>query len=124
MFGTTKLMRKVKKERKYNMENKGIKKISIEEKTSQKGTIYSVIEVELSNGKTFNLFLDSVTKDVVDLFGKDSVVLEYVEKTNKDGKIYHAIELRIEEEGYIKLFFMDKGYELMIKKLNEQKASK
>lgn len=101
--------------------NKGIKKISIEEKTSQKGTKYSVIEVTMSNDKSFNLFLDSVTKDLVEFVGAENVILNYVERVSKEDKTYNAIELKIKDEDYTKLFFIDKAYELMIKKLSEQK---
>lgn len=102
------------------MSNKGIKSINVVEKTSQKGTKYSVIEVLLINDKSFSLFLDSATKDLIDSIGVENVVLNYVEKTNKEGKIYHAIELTLTGEDYSKLFFIDKAYELIIKKLSEK----
>ena len=104
--------------------NKGIKKISVVNKTSAKGTNYSVIEVVLSNDKSFNLFLDSTTKDLIEFVGTENVILNYVERVSKEDKVYNAIELTLKGEDYSKLFFIDKAYELIIKKLNEQKDGK
>lgn len=104
--------------------NKGIKKISVVNKTSSKGKEYSVIEVVMSNDKSFDIFLDSTTKDLIEFVGAENVFLNYVERVSKEDKIYNAIELTLKGEDYTKLFFIDKAYELIIKKLSEQKDSK
>lgn len=102
---------------------KAIKEMKVVNKKSSKGTEYSVIEVELSNGKQFNVFLDQPTKDLIDCVGTENVVLNYVQNVSKDDKQYNAIELTLKgDDSFKKLYFIDKAYELIIKKLNEIKA--
>ncbi len=104
---------------------KGIKKIELVDKKSSKGKEYSVIEVTMSNDKSFDLFLDSATKDLIDVVGKEDVNLNYVEKESKEGKKFNAIELKLNsDDNYTKLYFIDKAYELIIKKLSEKVAIK
>ena len=102
-----------------------IKKIEIVDKKSSKGTDYSVIKVTMGNDKAFDLFLDSATKDLIDVVGKEDVVLNYVERESKEGKKYNAIELKLKsDDSYTKFYFIDKAYALIIKKLNEKKVQK
>lgn len=104
---------------------KAIEKMEVVTKRSSKGTDYSVIEVKLSNKKQFSVFLDQPTKDLIECVGTENVVLNYVENVSKDDKKYNAIELKLlNDDSFKKLYFIDKAYELIIKKLNETKAIK
>lgn len=104
---------------------KGIKKIEVVNKISNKGKNYSVIEVTMGNDKTFNLFLDSATNDLIEVVGKEDVILNYVERESKEGRMFNAVELKLKsDESYSKLYFIDKAYTIIIKKLNETKAVK
>lgn len=96
--------------------NKAIKKISLVDKASKKGTTYTVIAIELINGRTSEIFMDAETLALVDEFGRNKAEFDFVSRESKEGKAYDAIELKLvgsagvlgAEEDFTALYFPSK----------------
>ncbi len=101
------------------MDNKAIKNIKVVERTSKKGTVYAVAEVELINGIKKDIIISNDTLTLIDFYGRDKVKFNYVERLSKDNKTYQAIELSLPE--YSELLFLPRQITALINAINSKK---
>ena len=107
--------------------NKAIKKIGLLDKASKKGTTYTVISIELINGRSSEIFMDAETLALVEEFGRSKAEFDFVSRESKEGKAYDAIELKLVgsadvlgiEEDFTALYFPSKPIIALINLLSK-----